>query len=172
METVSQAVTSALQGMRGTQSQARGRNDLLPEPEWGEGRQPSTFLQVENYQYCDKQFHNKMLNKKVGRGRCKLAHLSVAQQAGLCHPEQQPPAKAVTLIYNFTKFKFYFCHHTSHVSSAPQSLLWGLLFEHSRGQNSTSPAGRMRQSCLHGEELGKERIKGESSILGLSIREQ
>ena len=54
METVRQAVTSALQGTRGTQSRARGRNDLLPEPEWGEGRQRSTFLQVENYQYCDK----------------------------------------------------------------------------------------------------------------------
>ena len=87
-------------------------------------------------------------------------------------PSRTTATKAVTLIYNLTKFKSYFCHHTSHVSNAPQSLLWGLLFEHSRGQNSDSPAGRTRQSCLHGEGLGKERIKEESSILGLSIREQ
>ena len=93
METVRQAVTSALQGTRGTQSRARGQNDLLPEWEWGEGRQRSTFLQVENYQYCDKQFRNKTLNKKVGRGSCELAHSSVAQQVGLCHPGQQPPKR-------------------------------------------------------------------------------
>lgn len=76
METVRQGATSAPQGTRGTQSQARGWNDLPPELEWVEERQSSTFLEVENYQYCDKQFHNKTLNKRVGRGRCTLE----------CHP--------------------------------------------------------------------------------------
>ena len=76
METVRQGATSALQGTRGTRSQARGWNDLPPELECVEERQSSTFLEVENYQYCDKQFHNKTLNKRVGRGRCTLE----------CHP--------------------------------------------------------------------------------------
>ena len=66
--------TSALQGTRGTRSRARGWNDLPRELEWVEGTQSPTFLEVENYQYCDTQLHNKTLNKKVGRRRCELAH--------------------------------------------------------------------------------------------------
>lgn len=73
LETARWEGISALQGTRGSGSWSRGygRNEL---PSWirvgrVEMTISSTLLEVENFQGYYKHFHNKKLNKKVGRGR-------------------------------------------------------------------------------------------------------